>query len=114
MDKLKYFLKGLIVSALLFFAFYLGRRRSLKKALEKRKELLKERLKNVDEAIKEMEELKNSYAYGALGVGEKERLDEAYKSRRKERERTLNKINKDPDPEKNEEIFNAIKDIFSP
>lgn len=112
-DRVKYFLKGLLVAALLFFAFYFGRRESLRKALEARKELLHEKLNTVDEKIKEMEELKNSYAYTALGAEDQQKLDEAYRARKKERERTINNINRNPDPEKNEEILAALKDIFS-
>lgn len=112
-DRVKYFLKGLLVAALLFFAFYFGRRESVKKALKARKELLHEKLKTVDQGIKEMEELKNSYAYTALDADDKQSLDEAYRAKKKERERTINNINRNPDPEKNEEILAALKDIFN-
>lgn len=111
--KVKYFLKGLFIAALLFLAFYFGRRQSLRKALEARKELLHERLTQVNDRIKEMEELKHSYAYTALEADTQQKLDEAYRSKKKERERTINKINRNPDPEKNEEILIALKDIFS-
>jgi len=113
MSKLKYFLKGLFIAALLLLSFYFGRRASLRKALKARKDLLHERLKRVDERIEEMQEVKNSYAYIALDDSEKGRLDEAYRSEKKKRERTINKINKNPDPDKNEEILAALKDIFA-
>jgi len=112
-DKVKYFLKGLFIAALLFLVFKFGKRQNLKWLLDARKELLQEKLKNIDTHIDEMKEIKNSHAYGALDDGQKEKLNTEFYEERRRRERTINRINKEPDPEKDEEILAALKDIFA-
>ncbi len=111
-DKIKFFIKGLFIAALIFISYKFGNRRNLKKLMEKRRELLKEKLDTNDKDIKRIKEKRENYSYLALDQEDQIKINNQYNDKIKERQKNLNKINKNPDIKRDEEILSALRDMF--